>query len=41
MIITFEVEIVIRGMKMTRKFGNENDPFLKVDIDDLPKFYLT
>lgn len=41
MIITFEVEIVVRGMKMTRKFGNENDPFLKVDIDDLPKFYLT
>ncbi|MFZ4929858.1 OmpA family protein [Chryseobacterium sp. Mn2064] len=41
LIVTFEVEIVIRGIKTTRKFGNENDPFLKADIDDLPKFYLT
>lgn len=41
MIFTFEVEILIRGIKSVRKFGNENDPFLKADINDMPKFYLT
>ena len=41
MIFTFEVEIVVRGFKTVRKFGNENDPFLKAELNDMTKFYLT
>jgi hypothetical protein len=40
MIFTFEVEVVIRGWKCVRKFGNEDEPFLKPEPYTGDKHYL-
>lgn len=40
MIFTFEIELVIRGHKQVRKFGNENEPFLKPEPYSGDKYYL-
>ncbi|MDX6181062.1 OmpA family protein [Flavobacterium sp. Fl-77] len=40
MIFTFEIEIVIRGHKVVRKFSNENEPFLKPEPYQGEKHYL-
>lgn len=41
MVFTFEVTVVIRGFKAAHEFGNEKEPFLKAEINNLPKFYIT
>jgi outer membrane protein OmpA-like peptidoglycan-associated protein len=40
MIFTFEIEVVIKSYKKVRKFGNENEPFLKPEPYTGDKHYL-